>query len=531
MVRKSWNVPQNIILSAPESLAGASQIDIEHSQSDSSKLLRPPLWGSVRLTYSICAFISMTLHVAMRNMLGLVVLRMVHPRSEDELQLLSNATNRNVTARDALCESGSALNETDVQNIRTGDLVWTRAQELIFPGTFYYGYILALPLAGHLSDRMGGKLLFINSLTLQSLTYLALPPMAHLSFSAAVANLVVSGFLAGCGNPPLYQLFTVWAHPTERTSLLSFAYSGLTVGTMLIYPVANFLSRYGWETPFYVLGSISLCFGIACCWLIYNTLDDHPRLSAKEKAYLQSELAGRICPTSIPWRAVLTSIPVHAFVLTHAFNNYGYIMLALLMPRILHESMNFKLKDVGVLATAPYLGSLISKVVCIGLCSYAERHVRARLNSLRRYLFSICIIIAIGCISGIIYASCEQKILVVVLFVILGGVSDLGYNGGYWPTLLYFAPSFTGLILGLANCFAHICGAMAPYVVTAMVKTGTKSEWNTVLVTLIGAYGLAMIVFGTCGSSTLQSWDPRSQQKPNKTENKSKPKKDVFRII
>lgn len=68
--------------------------------------------------------------------------------------------------------------------------------------------------------------------------------------------------------------------------MLSFAYSGLIVGSISIYPLANYLSEFGWRVPFYVIGSVSLLYGISCYWLIYNSLDQHPRLSQAEREYL-----------------------------------------------------------------------------------------------------------------------------------------------------------------------------------------------------------------------------------------------------
>jgi len=84
----------------------------------------------------------------------------------------------------------------------------------------------------------------------------------------------------------MYKLFVTWAHPTERTALLSFAYSGILMGSMLVYPVASYLSSFGWELSFYVVGGVSLFFGIACCFLMYDTIEEHPRISDLEVDYL-----------------------------------------------------------------------------------------------------------------------------------------------------------------------------------------------------------------------------------------------------
>lgn len=60
--------------------------------------------------------------------------------------------------------------------------------------------------------------------------------------------------------------------------------------------------------------------------------------------------------------------------------------------------------------------------------------------------------------------------LVLVMFMLLMASTDIGFSG-YWPTLLYFAPSYAGLLSGLANALAHLTGFLAPYLVAALVHT------------------------------------------------------------
>ncbi|KAH8402685.1 hypothetical protein KR215_005963 [Drosophila sulfurigaster] len=504
MVRNSWNVPHLSSLKT-----GASQAT-SATTSDSSEC---GLWGSVRLTYTICAFLSNILQMALRNMLGLVILRMVKARPEDALLYSPEYQFNNLTA---MSNCGNEVFEPsarlDVAQ-QTGDLEWTRNQELTFPGTFYYGYVIALPLAGHLADRFGGKLLFISSLALQALAFLLLPFMAPFSYIAAVITLVLAGIFGGCGAPPLYQLFVTWAHPTERTWMLSFAYSGMIVGSICIYPLANYLSDFGWKVPFFVLGGITLLYGIICNWFIYNSLDDHPRVTEAERTYLQpTGCAQAPQVSSTPWRSLLTSAPVYAFVFTHVFHNYGFLLLSLNVPRFMSEAMQFNMKEIGFLASAPFLGSFFSKLLCVFSCSYFEGRFVSQLGFLRRLLYATCCCATICLIVVIILASCKQKTLVLLMYFLVGLTTDLAFSGGYWPTLLYFAPSFAGLISGLANCMAHISGFATPHLVAALVHSGIKSEWNWVLLTYIFFNVLAMIVFGLFSSSKLQEWDPRCQQ-------------------
>ncbi|XP_017036408.1 sialin [Drosophila kikkawai] len=472
------------------------------------------LLGSVRLTYAVCAFIATSLHAAIRNMLGLIILRMVKSRPEDALQqALQAASNVTTSSRCSGSRIGfnSAIHVEDL--LQTGDLPWSRNQELAFPGVYYYGYVVSILLSGYLADRCSSKTLLMVSLICQAVAYILLPVMAHYSFEAAVIDLVVCGLLAGCGNPSLYKLFVTWAHPTERTALLSFAYSGMLVGAMVVFPVAGYLSNFGWELSFFVVGSVALLFGIACNWLIYDTLDQHPRISNEEVAYLRQ---GKSPPephapqvVSVPWKSLLSALPAYAFVLTHVFHCYTFLVLSLLMPRFMSEAMEYDLKEVGFLSAAPYLGGLCSKVVCILGGSYLERRFGPDQSCMRRTLYGICSILTTLFLGIIILADCGNKTLVLLMFILLMASTDMGFSG-YWPTLLYFAPSFAGLLSGLANALAHLTGFLAPYLVAALVHTGSKEEWNVVLMTLIAFNTLAMLVFGLCSSTRLQPWDPRN---------------------
>jgi len=80
--------------------------------------------------------------------------------------------------------------------LQSGDLPWTRNQELTFPGVYYYGYVVSISLSGYLADRCSSKRLFIVSLIFEAVAYILLPAMAHSSFEAGVVDLVICGLLA-----------------------------------------------------------------------------------------------------------------------------------------------------------------------------------------------------------------------------------------------------------------------------------------------------------------------------------------------
>jgi len=50
------------------------------------------------------------------------------------------------------------------------------------------------------------------------------------------------------------------------------------------------LNAWGWEFVFYVSGVFGLTWCVAWCLLVFDTPDNHPRISSEEKQYLKENL-------------------------------------------------------------------------------------------------------------------------------------------------------------------------------------------------------------------------------------------------
>ncbi|XP_005184578.2 uncharacterized transporter slc-17.2 [Musca domestica] len=486
----------------------------ENTAASANETSTPPLWGSARLCYTICAFLAMVIQLCLRNTLNFVILCMVkhQPVSYDN----TTADAAEIAVADSHCgpiDTGSA--NSTIQ--RTGDLIWTRNQEFAVLGTFYYGYLVTLPIAGRLADRFGGKLLFVHSITIQAMVFMLIPFFARQSYTGAVIVRILQGLVAGCGNPALYQLFSTWAHPTERTAFLSFAYGGYSVGALLVFPISSFLCKLGWETAFYVVGGVSLLFGISCHWLVYSKLEDHPRLSKEEYEYLKSSQV-KAANADVPWKDIFTSVAVYAFIFTHIFHTYGIMVFTLLIPRFFKEAMRLPLAQVGILSSAPFFGAFISKGLTIVSCSIIEKRENLNLTRFRRIVYVVCNLSTVLFIVGIVLSDCQQRILVVLFTMCIGISTDMAFSGAYWPSLLFVAPTYAGLISGIANCLATVSGFLAPHGISLIVRNGTKLEWNSVMFTLMASYLLGAAVYGLFGSSKLANWGHLDKNQNNNNQ-------------
>jgi sugar phosphate permease len=107
-----------------------------------------------------------------------------------------------------------------------------------------------------------------------------------------IAVRMVFGFCEGAVANPMNKLQNHWVLPSERGwvngSLMFAAYVGLVVGMPL---VGWLIDQYGWRTMFFISGAVSV-LGVVVFWLVvYDYPKDHPWISARERAEIESALA------------------------------------------------------------------------------------------------------------------------------------------------------------------------------------------------------------------------------------------------
>ncbi|XP_067618260.1 sialin [Eurosta solidaginis] len=489
------------------SRARTNRITMEQGHSSTDSHPHHPLCCSVRLIYAICAFFSMIMHLCMRNAFNFTILCMVKHDVEPQIYTPNNSSLHPIEHPIYLYTTdGVETKQSSVSNV-----LWTRAQEINIQATFYYGYVVTLPFAGRLADKYGGKFFFIHSMTTQAILFMLIPTFSRISYVAAFIVRLLQGLVAGFGNPSIYQLFSTWAHQRERAALVAFGYGGYSVGALIAFPLSALLCRYNWELTFYIIGCIALIFGISCHWLVYNTLAAHPRLSAEEREYLQSTNDEKSKSHRIPWKDILTCVPVYAFILTHVLHSFGIMIFSLMLPRFLKEALGLSISESGIYSSTPFLGGIISKFIMVPTCAYIEKRPYYKRTLFSKLFYLFCTIFSIIFLTIVVLAGAEQVVIINLCILFVGFFTDMGFSSGYWTTLLHLTPSYAGLLSGISNALSTINGFVSPVIIAALVTQGTKGEWNYVIFSLIVSYVLSAIIFTGFGSSKLQAWNKRSE--------------------
>ena len=88
-------------------------------------------------------------------------------------------------------------------------------------------------------------------------------------------------------------------------SFAARSFLGTVFGLTITMPLCGILvDLFGWESAFYIIGTITVIWFIFWCLLVFDTPNKHPRISKDELDYINHELKNTLDekPKPIPWR-------------------------------------------------------------------------------------------------------------------------------------------------------------------------------------------------------------------------------------
>jgi len=94
-------------------------------------------------------------------------------------------------------------------------------------------------------------------------------------------------------------------------------FEGTSVGTAVTYIVCGYLMDWlGWESVFYITGSIGLLWHICWTYLVYDSPRIHPTITEKELKYIENSLGN----------SIVKNVSVSVEYYNHIFN-YSYLYI------------------------------------------------------------------------------------------------------------------------------------------------------------------------------------------------------------
>ncbi|CAF1327020.1 unnamed protein product [Adineta ricciae] len=418
-----------------------------------------------RYIIAIWAFFGFFCLYAMRVNLSVAIVAMVIPQSELNQSAMScPVSSKNSTAPE-----------------KHYDFDWSPQIEGAVLGAFFYGYLLMQVIGGNLAEKFGAKWIFGGGILISGLLTLIAPIAAHVDYRLFFIVRFLTGIVSSPGFPSAAALWGKWIPPSERSTIPPASQSGANFGIIISTPLIsimierNFLG--GWPSAFYAFGVLSCVWFIGWCFFGFNSPDEHPRISHKERVFLKKSIASHTRKKiRTPWREIFTCPPVYAIAAMHLCNNYIYYTLLTSLPTYFATVLHFNLHENGLIFALPYFAQFLMTVLTGNLVD----RIRAR------QLLSITTLRKVQTIVGTI-GSCT--------FLVAIGFMGCDHIGSV--VCCVFAVAFLGL---------HTCGSLISHLDVASNHAGTLVGMTNTLATIPGFIGPAVVGAFTNKNQTIEAW-------------------------
>jgi ACS family hexuronate transporter-like MFS transporter len=316
---------------------------------------------------------------------------------------------------------------------------------------FQIAYAIGLVTAGWLTDRLGTRKGFALAIGLWSLA--AMTPGA----ATGVWTFCFAMFFLGLGEaanfPACNKTVAEWFPKKERALAFGIFNSGANIGNIAVPMVVPALVfAVGWRAAFVVVGALGLVW--LCFWLlIYRKPEEHPRVSAEELAFIESDPPEKT--EKVPWARLLPLKETWAFSIAKMLTDPIWWFYLFWLPRFLQETFHTSISTNRTPIVVVYLISIVGSVGG-GLLSSAMLGGGRSLNAARKTALLICALMVLP----ILYAPYSKSLWVVVALV---GLAAAGHQG--WSANLFtlasdlFPKAAVASVTGIGGMAGAIAGA------------------------------------------------------------------------
>jgi ACS family hexuronate transporter-like MFS transporter len=357
--------------------------------------------------------------------------------------------------------------------------------------TFQLAYAMGLLLAGRVMDKLGTRLGFTIAVVLWSvaavghaladrLPWLKLPTI-NLDASTGLSVVLLSGsaagfalmrFLLGLGEagnfPASIKTVAEWFPKKERALATGIFNSGTNVGALLTPLVVPWLTlRWGWQAAFIVTGLTGFL------WVIwwsraYRSPEEHPRLSAAERAHIRSDPAEAVTP--IPWLKLVSHRQTWAFAIGKFMTDPIWWLYLFWIPDFLNRNHGLDLKSIGLPLVVIYL---VADVGSIGGGWLSSSLIKRgfSVNASRKIAMLLC---ALGVVP-IVFASRTSNLWVAVGLVAVAAAAHQGWSANIFTLASDMFPRrAVGSVVGFGGMAGAVGGMLIAIVVGEILqRTGS----------------------------------------------------------
>ncbi|XP_058791429.1 putative inorganic phosphate cotransporter isoform X2 [Phymastichus coffea] len=401
---------------------------------------------------------------------------------------------------------------------------WSEYTQGIILSSFYWGYVVTQMPGAALAEKFGGKQTLGLGIFSTALLTVMIPKTVEWGDSSGLIVLrVLMGLCEGITLPALNAMLAQWAPPEERSKTGSFVFVGAPLGTVFATALSGLILKHtGWPAVFYFFGGVGMLWYAVWLLVCYNTPREHPFISEKEAKYLEEQLSEHAHenPPPVPWRHLLTSMPLWALISVQVGHDWGFYTIATDLPKYMSSVLHFRVDQNGYLSSLPYIGMWLCCLFMSWLADWLIAKERMSITVVRKVGTTIASIGPGLFIVAASYAKCD-RVLVVGMFTL--GVTLLGSG---IPSLkvnaLDLSPNYAGTVMAISNSAAACTGILTPYIVGVLTPNQTIDQWRVVFWIIFIVLAVTNVFYLIFASGKIAAWnDPVLMQRNREEKRKA----------
>jgi ACS family hexuronate transporter-like MFS transporter len=377
----------------------------------------------------------------------------------------------------------------------TEDFHLTSVEKGIIFSSFSAGYALFNFLGGVLSDRFGGKTVFVWAMVFWS-TMCGLTAGAF-NFWTLLAARALFGIGEGPISTTANKVVNNWFPLRERARSVGVNQAGGPLGGAVSGPVVGFLAlTFGWRVAFVVIALIGLTWALIWHILASDNPRDNKRVSDREIAEIEAGEAteeaavvtGATGEKPSMWKAILQPAILATAVSLFCYNYILFFFLTW-FPVYLVDAQDVSLRNMSIVTAIPWIVGAAGYLGGGFLIDYIFKRTGKQFFS-RKVVLVTCLITSAVCVGLTSTASTATS--AVVLMTIAVGFLMLAAPA-YWTLIQDAAPKqYVGSAGGLMHGLANISGIVAP-TVTGFIVAASNYGGAFILAGAFGVLGAVIV--------------------------------------
>ncbi|XP_020280046.1 sialin [Pseudomyrmex gracilis] len=455
------------------------------------------------------AFCGFAINYMLRLNLNITIVAMVIPQQKPAAIAQCNVENstssgiNNKTLRDNVTSPLTISSHNVTYEDRFS---WNEYEQgLVLGGYYWLHWLLQLP-GGLLARRYGTKLVFGLGNLITALLGFLIPYMTHLY--AFILLRVVQGLVAGVIWPSMHDMTAKWIPPNERSRFVS-AYLGSSVGAAITYPLcAALTTSLGWGASFHATSLLGLIWYFFWHFLVYDSPQQHPRISDDEKNYIVENIADSVNEKNIqiPWKSIILSKQVWIGIVAHWGMGWGFLTLMTQAPTYFTVIHGWHINTTGLLAGAPHVLRMVFSYFYSMMSDWLLRTERMSLTNVRKMATFVCTGLQGLFILVLGYSGCHP--LLAVIFMMIGTAVNGAVSASTLAIFVDLSPNYASIILGFAGMIIIWAGFISPVIVGTLTNNNqTVEQWHLVFIIAAANSIVGCIIYILFGSSKEQPWN------------------------